>query len=112
MKPANQIPYYAADGRSRGFRSLEAANLLIAAKLVSPSYGRKGQLRAIWAPKQDGSNPVANRAPDGTKYSSVRNLDNGTRCWQLHRLDQRDEDGTVVSTRDAFCQVVTECLVP
>ena len=111
MKNPDQIPCYTPDGRSLGFRTLEAANSLIRRGFVKPSYGRKGHLRAIWQIAEDGSNPVIAQAPAGTKYSSLQNLENG-RCWTLRRLDQRDEDGTVVSTRGAFLQVLTDCLVP
>ena len=111
MKPADQIPYYAPDGTSRGFRSLAAANLLIAANLVNPSYGRKGHLKAIWAPQPDGSNAVAADTPPGTRYSFVQTLQSG-QCWTLRSLDLRDEDGTLVSTRGVFLQVVSDCLVP
>ncbi len=111
MKPADQIPYYAPDGTSRGFRSLEAANLLIAANLVNPSYGRKGHLKAIWAPKEDGSSAVDANTKTGTRYSVLENLEHG-RCWKLRRLERRDEDGVPVSTRGIFLQVVTDCLVP
>jgi hypothetical protein len=33
------------------------------------------------------------------------------RCWKLKRLDRRDDDGALVSTRGVFLQVVTDCLV-
>ena len=62
MKPPDQIPYYAPDGTSLGFRSLAAAKRLIAGGFVKPSYGRKGHLKAIWLRREDGSNPVETRA--------------------------------------------------
>jgi hypothetical protein len=40
MKPENQIPYYAPDGTSLGFRSTDAAKRLIEGGYVKPSYGR------------------------------------------------------------------------
>jgi hypothetical protein len=111
MKTADQIPYYSSDGRPRGFRPLDAARKLIAANLVHPSYGRKGHLRAIWAPKADGSSAVEASASSGTRYSFVQNLEHG-RCWRLRRLDLRDDDGVEFSTRGVFTQVVADCLVP
>jgi hypothetical protein len=110
MKTADQIPYYSADGNSRGFRTLEAAQKLIAANLVNPSYGRKGHLKAIWAPKTDGTSAVATNASSGTRYSVLENLEHG-RCWKLKRLDRRDEDGVPFTTRGVFTQVVADCLV-
>ena len=53
MKPAEQIPYYAPDGTSLGFRSMKAAKRLIAGGVVKPSYGRKGHLKAIWLRRED-----------------------------------------------------------
>ena len=41
----------------------------------------------------------------------IENLDSGQRCWKLRRLDRRDEDGTPVSTRGVFLQVIADCLV-
>jgi hypothetical protein len=52
MKPADQIPYYAPDGASLGFRSVEAAKRLIENGFVKPSHGRKGHLKAIWARRE------------------------------------------------------------
>ena len=112
MKTPDRIPCYAPDGRSLGFRTLEAAKNLIARGFVKPSYGRKGHLKAIWLVAEDGSNPVPTHAPAGTKYSSLQNLESGGRCWKLRRLDQRGDDGEMVSTRSIFLQVVTDCLVP
>lgn len=109
MKHADQIPYYASDGTSLGFRSLAAAKRLIAGGFVKPSYGRKGHLKAIWLRREDGSSPVETHAPTGTHYSFLENLDHG-RCWKLRRLDRKDEDGVDFSTRAFFVQVVTDCL--
>ena len=111
MKREKQIPYYASDGTSLGFRSEEAAQRLIAGGFVKASYGRKGHLKAIWSRRQDGSNPVETQTPSGTRYSFPENLDSGQRCWKLRRLDRRDEDGTPVITRGVFLQVIAECLV-
>jgi hypothetical protein len=111
MKSADQIPYYAPDGTSLGFRSLGAAKRLIAGGYVKPSYGRKGHLRAIWLGRKDGSNPIDTQAHAGTRYSFLEYLDSG-RCWKLRRLDRRDDDGVPVCTRGVFLQVVTDCLVP
>ena len=110
MKHADQIPYYAPDGTSLGFRSLAAAKRLIAGGFVKPSYGRKGHLKAIWLRREDGSSPVETRTPAGTRYSFLENLDHG-RCWKLRRLDRTDEDGVAFSTRGIFTQVLADCLV-
>ena len=110
MKPEKQIPYYAPDGTSLGFRSLDAANRLIAGGYVKPSYGRKGHLKAIWLQRQDGSSPVETHAPTGTRYSFLENLEHG-RCWKLRRLARKDEDGVEFSTRGVFTQVLAECLL-
>ena len=110
MKPAEQIPYYAPDGTSLGFRSLDAAKRLIEGGFVKASYGRKGHLKAIWLRQADGSSPVEINARGGTRYSFIENLDHG-RCWKLRRLDRRDEDGVPFTTRGVFVQVVTDCLV-
>jgi hypothetical protein len=111
MKPAEQIPYYAPDGRSMGFRSADAAKRLIEGGYVKASYGRKGHLKAIWLRQADGSSPVETHARAGTKYSFLQNLDNGGRCWKLRRVDGRDDDGVPVTSRGVFLQVVTDCLV-
>ena len=84
MKQNHLIPFYAPDGASLGKRTLDAAKRLVAGGFVKPSYGRKGHLKAIWLRKEDGSNPVETRAPGGTKYSFLQNLDHG-RCWKLRR---------------------------
>jgi hypothetical protein len=111
MKPGMQIPYYSPDGSSLGFRSIEAAERLVAGGFVYASYGRKGHLKAIWARTEDGSNPVQARAQAGTRYSFPENLDSGQRCWKFRRLDRRDEDGTPVNTRGVFLQVLVDCMV-
>ena len=105
-----QIPIYAADGTSLGFRSLDAAKRLIANGYVKPAYGRKGHLKAVWLLQEDGGNPVETHARGGTRYSFLQNIETG-RCWSLRRLDQRDDDGVPVNTRGVFLQVVTECRV-
>ncbi len=105
-----QIPIYAADGTSLGFRSLDAAKRLIASGYVKPAYGRKGHLKAIWLLQEDGGNPVETHARGGTRYSFLENIETG-RCWSLRRLDRRDEDGVPVITRGVFLQVVAECRV-
>lgn len=111
MKSDQMIPMYAADGRSLGFRPLEAAKRLIANGQVKGVYGRKGCLRAIFLPREDGGNPVEVQARPGTRYSFMQEL-NGGRCWTLRRLDGRDEDGNLVSTLGAFLQVLADCLRP
>jgi hypothetical protein len=40
----------------------------------------------------------------------VQKLEHG-RCWKLRKLDGRDEDGVPFSARNAFLQVVADCLV-
>ena len=112
MKSTDLIPLFTSEGRSLGFRTIVAAKSLIKRGFVKPSYGRKGHLRAIWQIAEDGSNPVVAQMPGGTKYSSLQNLEHGGRCWTLRRVDQRDEDGAMVSNRGAFLQVLTDCLVP
>ena len=110
MKAERQIPYYAPDGRSLGFRTPDAAKRLIAGGYVKPSWGRKGHLRAIWLLSPDGSNPIQPCPPHGTKYSVVEKLEHG-HCWKLRSLDCRDEDGVRFSARNVFLQVVADCLV-
>jgi hypothetical protein len=119
MKPTNPtrptrstIPCYAADGTSLGYRTLAAAQRLVADGYVRPAYGRKGHLRAIWLLRDDGTSPVQSRAHNGTRYSYIESLATG-RCWRLRRLDRRDtttSDGSPVTGRDAFLQVVRDCL--
>jgi hypothetical protein len=111
MKQNQMIPFYAADGRSLGFRTLEAAERLVAGGYVKASYGRKKNLRAIWLCQEDGGNPVETHAHAGTRYSFLQKLDNGGRCWKLRRVDGRDEDGMPVNTRGVFMQVVKDCLI-
>ena len=110
MKRKTEIPYYASDGTSLGFRSKEAARRLIAGGFVQASYGRKGHLKAIWSRPPDGSSPVETSPRSGTRYSFPENLDSGLHCWRLRRLDEHDDDGALVSTRGMFLQVVAECL--
>jgi hypothetical protein len=107
-----QIPLYAPDGTSLGFRSVEAASRLIAGGYVKPAYGRKGHLKAVWLLQEDGANPVESHARSGTRYSFLQNLDSGSRCWKFRRVDGRDDDGLPVTTRGVFQQVVADCLVP
>jgi hypothetical protein len=38
----------ASDGKSLGYRPLETAQRLVANGFATPSYGRKGHLKAIW----------------------------------------------------------------
>jgi len=108
------IPCYSPDGTSLGYRTLAAAQRLVAEGFVRPAYGRKGHLRAIWLLRDDGSNPIHSRAHNGTRYSYIETLENG-RCWQLRRLVRRDAtapDGLPVSPRDPFLQVIQECMAP
>jgi hypothetical protein len=109
MSKTNNIPLYAADGRCLGFRDEQAARCLIAAGHLSPSYGRKGHLKAVWMKDPRGDCPVLKQLPSGSRYSFREQLDNG-RCWALRRLDRRDDDGVMVNTRGLFLNVLTECL--
>jgi hypothetical protein len=116
MKPTSHprptIPCYAADGTSLGPRTLDAAQRLVSGGYVRPAYGRKGHLRAIWLLRDDGSNPVQSRAHNGTRYSYIESLATG-RCWQLRRLDRRDDgsvDGSTDTARDPFLRVVRDCM--
>lgn len=111
MKQNQMIPFYASDGRSLGFRTLEAAERLVAGGYVKASYGRKKNLRAIWLLQQDGGNPVETHPRVGTRYSFREALDCGLHCWKLRRVDGRDDDGMPVNTRGVFLQVLKDCLV-
>ena len=99
-----QIPLYAADGTPWGFRSLEAARRLIANGIVSPVYGRKGHLKAIFSTKADGSSAVERTGPRGSKYSFQHRLECGRLAWKLKKLGKGEE------LRPLFQQVVTDCL--
>lgn len=99
------IPLYAADGTPWGFRSLETAQRLIANGIVSPAYGRKGHLKAIFSKKADGSSAVERAGPRGTQYSFQQRLESGRLAWKLKKLGKGEE------LRPLFQQVVTDCLV-
>ena len=99
------IPLYAADGTPWGFRTLETAQRLIANDLVSPSYGRKGHLKAIFSKRADGSSAVEPTGPRGTRYCFQQRLDSGRLSWKLKRLGKGEE------LRPLFQKVVTDCLV-
>ena len=109
MSKTKNIPLYAADGRSLGFRNEQAARRLMAAGHVSPSYGRKGHLKAIWLRGENGTSAIQGHIPSGAKYSFREQLDNG-RCWNLKRLDRRDENGVMVNTRGLFLNVIAGCM--
>jgi hypothetical protein len=104
-KVSRTIPYYTADGRSRGFRSLECVERLIGMGLAVPVYGRRGHLRAIFEYPEDGGTVIRSRLPIGARYSFREHLDNGRLCWRLRRIGRGNE------LRPVFLQVVTECLV-
>jgi len=108
----DQIPFYAPDGSSLGFRTREAAERLLAGGYVRPSYGRKGHLKAIHLLREEGTSPVEPGYPSGTHYSYRQRLDSGLRCWKLKRLRLTDEDGVSFSTEDLFLQVLRDCLQP
>ena len=110
MKRTEEIPCYAADGTSLGFRSIEAAKKLITTGYVKPVYGRKGHLRAIFLRQEDGTNPVPPSIPTGTRYSFIQNLESA-RCWTLRQMDRHDENGIASNTRDDFLGVVRGCLL-
>ena len=112
MKSPDQIPYYAPDGASLGFRSLDTARRLVAGGHAEPVYGRKGHLRAIFSPQENGGNPVETNAPSGTRYVFREKLPTGHRTWKHRKVDVRDETGRRVSMRPAFLQVVTDCIRP
>jgi hypothetical protein len=99
------IPLYAADGTPWGFRSIEAARRLIANGVVSPAYGRKGHLKAIFSKKADGSSAIERAMPGGTHYSFQTRLESGPLVWKLKRLGKGEE------LRPLFQQVVTDCMV-
>ena len=110
MKSRDLIPYYAPDGTSLGFRTLDAAERLVAGGYVKASYGKKKNLRSIWHCPDDGDNPVETHPKAGTRYSFIERLERG-RCWSHKRLDRRDEHGVLVNMRPAFLRVVADCLV-
>gem|GEM_PF-6130710 len=66
-------------------------------------YGRKGHLKAVYLPAEDGSHPVVRFQP-GNKYSYLEHFECGSVAWQLKRLGKGDE------LRSIFLQVVTDCL--
>jgi hypothetical protein len=72
--------------------------------LVTPVYGRKGHLRAIFARKTDGTSAVGDQPPLGTRYSFRERLDNGYLCWRLRRLGRGDE------LRPIFLAVMADCM--
>lgn len=85
-----QYPLYSAEGRSFGFRTREAVVRLLEAKRVRPVYGRKGHLKAVYLPAEDGSHPVV-RLRAGKKYSYQEHFECGTVAWALKRLGKDDE---------------------
>jgi len=99
------IPLYSADGTPWGFRSIEAARRLIANGVVSPAYGRKGHLKAIFSRKPDGSSAVESKVSTGTCYSFRERLESGPLAWKLKRLGKGEE------LRPLFLQVVADCVV-
>ncbi|MBI4905135.1 MAG: hypothetical protein HY820_15985 [Acidobacteria bacterium] len=99
-----QIPFYAADGTPMGYRSPESARRLLDLDLVSPAYGRKGHLKAIFARRRDGSSSVEQTVRGGTRYSYRERLESGPFAWKLKRLGKGDE------LRPIFLAVVTDCM--
>jgi len=98
------IPYYDADGKPRGFRTLEAARRLLANEVVTACYGRKGHIKAIFLRKADGSNVVQAEITGGTHYSFREHFDCGRVAWSLKRLGKGDE------LRPIFLAVVADCM--
>jgi hypothetical protein len=99
-----QIPLYASDGRSLGFRSIESARRLIANGFVEPVYGRKGHLKAIHSKQPDGASAVTAQVQTGTRYSFRERLASGGTAWTLKRLGKGSE------LRPIFLAVVTDCV--
>jgi hypothetical protein len=108
MKSPDQIPYYAPDGSSLGYRSLDTARRLVAGGHAKPAWGRKGHLKAIYSPKEDGGNPVETQAPTGTRYVIREKLPTGHHAYKHRRVDVRDETGKRVSLLPAFLAVVKD----
>lgn len=77
---------------------------------MKPAYGPRKRLRALFLRQEDGGSPVEAQPRAGTRYSYLERLGSGHRNWKHKKLDGKDEDGVVVSTRSAFLQVVRECL--
>jgi hypothetical protein len=98
------IPYYAADGTSRGFRSPEAVARLLEQGLVTAIYGRKGHLKAVFARQADGASAVDEKLRPGTCYSFREHLASGHFLWQLKRL------GRGAELRPFFFRVAAGCL--
>ena len=105
MKREKQIPYYATDGTSLGFRSEEAAQRLVAGGFVQASYGRKGHLKAIHTKQPDGASAVTTQVRAGSRYSFRERSDSGTVAWRLKRLGKGSE------LRPIFLAVVSDCMV-
>jgi hypothetical protein len=99
-----QIPMYASDGSSLGFRSVETARRLIANGFVEAVYGRKGHLKAIHAKQADGASAITAQVRAGTCYSFREHFDSGTIAWRLKRLGKGNE------LRPIFMAVVTDCM--
>ena len=106
----DKYPFFAADGRSLGYRTREAVEQLLAGGFVTASLGPKGHLRAIHVRKEDGSHPVETQPRAGTKYSFQQHLASGHRCWKLKKLDLVDEDGVRFSTAGIYQRVLFDCL--
>jgi hypothetical protein len=100
----DQCPLYSADGTPLGFRSLEATKRLLAGGFVTPAYGRKGHLKAVFLRRGDGSTPVEALLRVGTRYSFREHLESGKSCWRLKRI------GVGAELRPLFLRVVTDCL--
>ena len=109
MKRAEQIPYYAPDGTSLGFRALAAAKRLIAGGFVTPCYGRKGHLKAIWLRREDGSNPVEARARSGHSIQLPRKPRKRP-VLEVSPLGSEGRGWRGLRTRGVFVQVLTDCI--
>jgi hypothetical protein len=78
---------------------------------VTPVYGPRCKLKALFLRREDGANAVEAHLRVGERYSFQQRLDGGYHTWKHKRLDVKGDDGTTLSTRDAFLQVIADCLV-
>lgn len=106
----DQVPLYTADGRPLGFRSRVAAERWLAGGFVTPSFGRKGHLKAIHLRREDGLSPVEATPTIGTRYSFEQRLQSGRHCWKLKQLDLIDENGVRISSEALYRAALLDCL--
>ena len=72
---------------------------------MTPAYGRKGHLRAVYLRRGDGSTAVQSSPRAGTNYSFREHLESGHVAWSVKGL------GKSYELRPVFLQVVTDCMV-